>query len=517
MTIRSLSRVRLGLSLAAGVLAGIGILIPATPVAAKVAAATFSGAAPGSVTSAWSAKVSFSPGLTKSGGGTNPSELTRGKTSSCKTSDSVVKITKGKVTGSFASSPVACPFTLTHVAASLTISWTGKVNGIVGATTYAGKASFTPTTVTATPFAGTATGSFAGDAKMAVEEPAVFPIIRCKRSTGSITKVRLNGTITVGTTSTSTSSSPGALWFTNRGGNSIGRITTSGTVTNYADSTIDEPTGITQGPDGALWFTNQTGGTYGGGSIGRITGSGQVSNYEDSAAGVNMNAPTGITLGPDGALWFTNASGDVGLGRITTSGGLSHVGDAGGFGVTVGPDGALWATWGSFLSRPPQILRTTTAGQVTGFTNSGISNPRWITMGPDGALWFTDDGGPSGWIGRITTSGAVTTFTDPTISEPNAITVGPDGALWFTNYTGGPSNTGSIGRITTSGAVTNFTDATIDAPTGITLGPDGALWFTNAGGGPSNTGSIGRITTSGAVTNFTDATIDGPTGITVGP
>ena len=56
----------------------------------------------------------------------------------------------------------------------------------------------------------------------------------------------------------------GALWFTNTGNSSIGRITTSGVVTNYTSGSVTDPTSITAGPDGALWFTN-------GDSIGRIT------------------------------------------------------------------------------------------------------------------------------------------------------------------------------------------------------------------------------------------------------
>src|SRR5258708_7824171 len=47
----------------------------------------------------------------------------------------------------------------------------------------------------------------------------------------------------------------GALWFTNHGNNSIGRITTAGKVTNYTDPSISLPYGIAAGPDGALWFT----------------------------------------------------------------------------------------------------------------------------------------------------------------------------------------------------------------------------------------------------------------------
>ena len=48
----------------------------------------------------------------------------------------------------------------------------------------------------------------------------------------------------------------GALWFANDGHDSIGRITTSGTVTDYTGTGIHDPVGIAAGPDGALWFTS---------------------------------------------------------------------------------------------------------------------------------------------------------------------------------------------------------------------------------------------------------------------
>ena len=90
----------------------------------------------------------------------------------------------------------------------------------------------------------------------------------------------------------------GALWFTNAGNNSIGRISTGGTVTNYTGTNINHPDAITVGPDGALWFSNP-----GSSSIGRISTSGTVTNF----TGTGVSGPYGITAGPDGALWFTNA------------------------------------------------------------------------------------------------------------------------------------------------------------------------------------------------------------------
>ena len=65
------------------------------------------------------------------------------------------------------------------------------------------------------------------------------------------------------------------------GNNSIGRITTTGTVTNYTGTGISSPYGIAAGPDGAMWFTNN------GNSIGRITTTGTVTNY----TGTGISAP----------------------------------------------------------------------------------------------------------------------------------------------------------------------------------------------------------------------------------
>jgi virginiamycin B lyase len=45
----------------------------------------------------------------------------------------------------------------------------------------------------------------------------------------------------------------------------VGRITAAGGVTRYTGTGIDDPDGITAGPDGDLWFTNS-----GNNSIGRV-------------------------------------------------------------------------------------------------------------------------------------------------------------------------------------------------------------------------------------------------------
>ncbi len=74
---------------------------------------------------------------------------------------------------------------------------------------------------------------------------------------------------------------------------------------------VAHPHSIVAGPDGALWFTNSNLGvpTNGHNAIGRITTSGVVTEYPLSPS----SSPFSITAGPDGALWFTEANtGKVG-------------------------------------------------------------------------------------------------------------------------------------------------------------------------------------------------------------
>jgi virginiamycin B lyase len=293
-----------------------------------------------------------------------------------------------------------------------------------------------------------------------------------------------------------------ALWFTDQGntlagddGNavgSIGRITTSGAITQYPLPNQAAPYGITVGPDGALWYADITG------DIGRITTSGNLTIYSTGQGSGNRD----ITVGADGALWFTENVNNR-IGRITTSGALTEFPlTTGGspFGIAAGSDGALWFT----LNDPnahDKIGRITTAGtirlyHVPSLGESEPNIPEEIVAGPDGALWFTEE--LTNTIGRITTKGVVTQYNIPTGgSAPRNITAGPDGALWFTddqNYFSSIPNGTNIGRITTSGNISIYklppapNPSQTSYPTGITTGPDKNLWF-----GDGGTESIGRL------------------------
>src|SRR5258708_38203625 len=71
--------------------------------------------------------------------------------------------------------------------------------------------------------------------------------------------------------STITAGADGTIWFTETGGNKIGRISLAGAITEF--SAPGAPGGITAGPDGALWFTE-----IGGNKIGRMTTAGVITN-----------------------------------------------------------------------------------------------------------------------------------------------------------------------------------------------------------------------------------------------
>ena len=238
------------------------------------------------------------------------------------------------------------------------------------------------------------------------------------------------------------------MWFTESSGGHVGRITTSGAITEYSSGGMPGARGIAAGPDGNLWFT------YGAG-WGRMTPSGTLlptppRSYPSPGPSIS------IVKGPDNAMYITyiidilgGSPGAIervtpdGQGQLFTVPSRPAGGNAGPYGITSGPDGALWIT----EATAGRIARMTPAGAFTEYPlpSGSASGPGFITVGPDGALWFAEE---IGRIGRITASGAVTEFSAPDpASRPFGIAAGPDGAIWFTEQSGN-----RIGRLPLSGA-----------------------------------------------------------------
>jgi len=296
------------------------------------------GDAPGSVTCVLFAIVSFSPPLTESGGGTNPS-MTKGKLTHCAASDAAVTIRRGNLTGSFAADlKPGC----THLAslttpATFTVSWKGRVDGAVGTTTYGGGATFTTSTLTSlgqgvsnpgggdlelvlpnvSHGAGVA-GSFAGGAQSSsfTNFTTSSLAVACNSAaTGGsgpgVKKLTLNGTITLG----SSLATPvhGALVLTTDAQQSYCAVLSSGTVRCWGDGTTGElGDGTTATSSVAMAVTGITNAksivSDGGHSYCAVLASGAVKCWGDGGSGELGDGTTSASSVPVSVTGITNAS-----------------------------------------------------------------------------------------------------------------------------------------------------------------------------------------------------------------
>jgi streptogramin lyase len=292
----------------------------------------------------------------------------------------------------------------------------------------------------------------------------------------------------------------GNLWFTEYLVGKIGRLTPSGTLTEYPlPFPNSQPESIVAGPDGNLWFTESAAtpdptspaGVYN--HIGRITPNGIITEFPVPTV---FSEPAEITVGTDGNLWFTESVGNR-IGRITLAGGVAEfpvpTTNSFPFGIAAGPDGDLWFT--EYAGN--KIGRISLNGNITEFSvPRGNAQLYTITAGPDGNLWFTELDG-SRPVARITSAGVITEFAvGPQPNVPNVIIVGPDGNLWFTGI-----GANAIFTLTTAGvsAASYGIPTGESGPAGITVGPDGNVWFTEFYGN-----NIGQVV------------IQVPTAITIG-
>lgn len=180
--------------------------------------------------------------------------------------------------------------------------------------------------------------------------------------------------------------SDGNLWFTETTANKVGRITTSGDVTEFSVS--GNPRGIAAGPDGTLWFTENTGNR-----IGRITTRGEVTEFSIPTPN---SQPWGISAGPDGNIWFTeNGAGRIG--RISPI--FSDAVD-----ISVRPDDETSLLRFDGLSGHmglDSLDRTGTSSQVGPFGPYPGWTAHATAAGSDGltrVLWTNEDGSAALWL-----------------------------------------------------------------------------------------------------------------------
>ncbi len=265
--------------------------------------------------------------------------------------------------------------------------------------------------------------------------------------TNKIGKITLSGTRTeyalaAGSEPDGITAGPdGNLWYTDYGTGKIGKISTSGSIlAEYALPEGSHPEEIAVGPDGNLWYGNTATAKLTESYLGKITTSGAISEYF-TTYGATIGA---ITAGPEGDMWLADYGGQK-VGRTTTWGetlSLYSLGESSHdpWGITTGSEGNMWFT----VYNQSEIGKITTAGSVTEYKLPAESRPDEIVQGFNGNYWYTDSG--TNKIGEITTSGTYTQYSLPSGSLPRGITRGPNGDLWYVS-----ENTNKIGKIPSRG------------------------------------------------------------------
>jgi streptogramin lyase len=296
-----------------------------------------------------------------------------------------------------------------------------------------------------------------------------------------------------------TAAPDGSLWWGGQG--AFGHLVAGGAMTSIpypsAWSTGRFGDTVLAGPDGNLWFTEYTTASTPAAAdhIGKITPSGTITEYAVTHAN---NGPDAMAIGPDGNIWFTEAGNgysssqpvqDGVIGRVTLSGAVKEypipVSNAHPAGLTKGPDNNLWFTVNIFSApgaagKPTTIAnyvgRVTPTGSIALFKVIGSASTIGdIITGPDGALWFglgnyqNTSGGQPGMIGRISPQGqflpsiSLASLNDPTAEYglPSNFVVASNGAVYFGNFeyqtsaTSGTVIYGPLIYVVTSGGQAN--------------------------------------------------------------
>ncbi len=223
------------------------------------------------------------------------------------------------------------------------------------------------------------------------------------------------------TPSTVALGSDGNIWFAQTAPY-IGRITPSGSITEFPIPSGHHANDITPGARGTLWFSE-----FRASKIGRISVDGTIKEFGGPK---QLTYPSGLTLGSDGNIWFHEQRGPIG--RMTPDGKFTEfnppsttVGD-----ITLGPDGNVWFVDG------PDVGFITPSGQLTDYANpQGIDeNMSGITAGPDGDVYAGERGRHGYFITQITPGGVFKRFHSPLhIYE---LTLAPDDTIWATGVVG---------------------------------------------------------------------------------
>jgi virginiamycin B lyase len=201
----------------------------------------------------------------------------------------------------------------------------------------------------------------------------------------------------------------------------IGVATTTGSfsVKNLPSGDQGYAGGLALGPDGNIWFTELK-------HIGKITTSGTVTEFA-YADGNTTNYYGSMVAGPDGDMWATEYNANIVDDIDPATGNMTAYSlPCQPNGIVAAADGNLW------ISCSSQIVRVTTSGSYTAFSNpySSDTYPTGFVKGPDGNPWFDVSG--RNMIGEFNTQSNSISIYFPPSTQGNVygLAAGPDGNVW---------------------------------------------------------------------------------------
>lgn len=263
-------------------------------------------------------------------------------------------------------------------------------------------------------------------------------------------------------------------------------------------------TDLATGKDGSLWFSEQKG--Y---KVGRITTSGQISEWtipRDDPDDTDFG-PEELTVAQDGRVWVLSdahasafvidpAAPGAPVGRFAVNG--DELGGRRGNDIAAAPDGTVWVTdsvGDGILRIAPDGRSADTRGGPPDCDFDGVVAP-----GPDGRMWCADNSDGDA-LKRIELDG-VSSVAVPIAPGfgVSSLAAGPGGTMWFGRNSAGSyafkPGDGAVGYVSPDGSAREFPLGDRVAPTSLAAGPDGAMWFGSAGFDQV----VGRVTPAGAVT-----------------
>jgi streptogramin lyase len=231
----------------------------------------------------------------------------------------------------------------------------------------------------------------------------------------------------------------GNVWFTERNGNKIGKLSLAGIFTEYP-VTFSQPIGIAYNLyTGSVYFT---GGNYGDGHYGVLSpNSRRVPLVVEFPTGLPVASATTCTLTPDGKFWF-NGWDSSSVSRANASGIIDNY-SLPSFGYTSGlsedAQGNLWLTQVSAFEYNPKLIKFDTKlaqpGTSNGFTEIPLPYSQAQARGPIAALgkiWLTL-GDQSKILSYDPEAGTFAEYATPTPNAaPSGLALDRWNRLWFT-------------------------------------------------------------------------------------